>query len=97
MFGIPITTETVGGAVLLATVLLTAMATGALIAAACAVARAICRRVRARRQGLTVAEARLLDELDAHLDGYLADNPDIEAGLNRLRHAIHTEPSKGDQ
>ncbi|MFH8336908.1 hypothetical protein [Streptomyces sp. AM6-12] len=94
---IPITTETVGGAVLLATVLLTAMATGALIAAVWAAARAIVRRVRARRSGLEVAELRLLEELDAHLEDYLLENPDLEAGLNRLRNAIHTEPSKGDQ
>ncbi|SEC02365.1 hypothetical protein SAMN04490357_0988 [Streptomyces misionensis] len=96
MFGIPITAETVGGAVLLATVLLTAMATGALIAAACAVARAIVHRVRARRQNLTVAELRLLDELDTHLDNYLADNPDIEDGLNRLQAAVR-EHQREDQ
>jgi hypothetical protein len=38
---------------------------------------------------------RLLEELDAHLDEYLLANPDVAAGFDRLRAAIHDEQQNG--
>ena len=38
-----------------------------------------------------------LDGLDAHLDQYLLDNPDVAAGFDRLRAAIRDEQQKGEQ
>ena len=40
---------------------------------------------------------RLLADLDAHLDQYLLDHPDVAAGFDRLRDAVRNEQPKGDQ
>lgn len=39
---------------------------------------------------------RLLEDLDAHLDEYLAADPELTAGFDRLREAIRDEQTKGD-
>jgi hypothetical protein len=39
---------------------------------------------------------RLLEALDAHLDGYLVQHPDVADGFARLRQAVRDEQQKGE-
>lgn len=39
---------------------------------------------------------RLLQELDAHLDNYVAADDELAAGFDRLRAAVRDEQQKGD-
>lgn len=39
---------------------------------------------------------RLLEDLDAHLDEYVAADPELAAGFGRLRDAIRDEQQKGE-
>lgn len=39
---------------------------------------------------------RLLEDLDAHLDRYLIDHPDVADGFARLRQAVRDEQQKGE-
>jgi hypothetical protein len=38
---------------------------------------------------------RLLADLDAHLDNYVAEHPDVAAGFERLRRAVRDEQQRG--
>jgi type II secretory pathway pseudopilin PulG len=49
-----------------------------------------------RARARAAAEQDALRLLDADLDEYLLDHPDIAAGFNRLRAAIRDEQRKGD-
>jgi hypothetical protein len=39
---------------------------------------------------------RLLEDLDAHLDNFVANDPEVKAGLARLHAAIHDERQEGE-
>jgi hypothetical protein len=85
------------GAAALALVFLVALSVAVLAILAMAAADAI-RRIRIeRRYDLGPRGNALWADLDAHLDEFLDDNPDIAAGLDRLRTAIRDEQPQGDQ
>lgn len=94
MLGIPINESTVGGAVLLAVAFLAVgFVTGVVWIAACEISR----RLKGRRHDVGPDQLRLLEELDAHPDDYVATDPELAAGFARLRAAIRNEQQKGEQ
>ena len=92
MLGIPINEQTVGGAVLLAVLLL---AVGFGTAVVWITACVISRWLRARRHD--DAGPDVLEELAALINDYALDNPDLEAGFARLLADIHDEQQEGEQ
>ncbi|KOV86102.1 MULTISPECIES: hypothetical protein [unclassified Streptomyces] len=62
---------------------------------ACHGISALVRRRRARRDDL--GPDRLWEEVDAHLAEVIAADPQLAAGLDRLRTAVRNEQHKGDQ
>lgn len=54
-----------------------------------------CRDRRDRRHDVGPDALRLLEELDGHLDAFAADDPEVQAGLARLRAAVRDEQQNG--
>lgn len=60
---------------------------------------AICRAAgqASRHEEAAAAACEELRDLDTHLNAYVAADPELAAGLNRLWHAIRDEQQNGDQ
>lgn len=48
-----------------------------------------------RRRAAARHDVRLLNDLDKHLNGYVHDNPELKAGLERLLGALRDEQQEG--
>lgn len=57
---------------------------------------AVFRWWRARRHDVGADKLRLLRDLDKHLDRFVADDPEVKAGLARLDAAVQRERQEGE-